>query len=203
MGDFSSISFSHDFALLPECAKSVSYFQSKDFPPNPEQSCCVDGEVRSDGLFVHNNTLWNPNLNGWVRLQSAYTNLNLFARFESGRIVEVNINDGEIDEMKLSPYAEASPETWLRLNVDINSPPSKLPPEVAKFLQGRLEVFKEELVVDGKVMTVLEVVQMFRKFYTFSIILAALALFTSICMAGMAYWIATDHAPHIMMVTPK
>lgn len=71
-------------------------------------------EVRKDGIFVHNGKYWNPNLNGWVRLRSSNGWSDLFARFESGRVIEIQNDDSEID---LHSYADDSPETWHPLDM--------------------------------------------------------------------------------------
>lgn len=116
MGDFSSIGISRDFALLPAKAKHASYFQCKDLPDDPARSACIDGEIEADGQFVRTDVghrQVNPDLNGWIGLRAAHTGIELIARLEAGKVVEMREAAGEeIDDHSPLRGAYWSPNSW-------------------------------------------------------------------------------------------
>lgn len=116
MSDFSSIDISPDFALLPAHAKHAGYFQSKDLLDDPAYGACIDGEVEADGRFVRTDSgvrQFNSNLNGWIGLRGAYANVELIARLDAGKVVEMREAEGEAI-YDCSPFRGAywSPNTW-------------------------------------------------------------------------------------------
>jgi hypothetical protein len=119
MSDFSSISVARDFALLPKTALDESYFQSKDLPDDPVTGC-IDGEIQDTGLFVRTDgghRLWSPSLDGWIHLIGHRTGIELIARFECGRVVEVRAGHRiVIDDMSPLPGAYHSPNLWRPLD---------------------------------------------------------------------------------------
>ena len=116
MSDFSSIDISPDFALLPTKARHANYFQSKDLPDDPAYGACIGGEVEADGRFVRTDCgirRFNPDLNGWIGLRAALTGVELIARLEAGKVVEMREADGEeIHDHSPLRGAYWSPNTW-------------------------------------------------------------------------------------------
>jgi hypothetical protein len=116
MSDFSSIGISPHFSLLPEKAKHVGCFQSKDLPDDPTYGACIDGEIDTDGRFIRTDSSMrtiNPNLDGWIRLVAARGNLKLIARLKDGVVVEMREAQGEeIHDHSQLRGAYFSPNTW-------------------------------------------------------------------------------------------
>jgi len=110
MSDFSTVSVDAGCGLFPRSSWD-EYFQSKDFPEHESQTACIDGTIRSDGLFVRYDGRWNPMLNGWVQLRSSFgPDVFFCVRFVDGKASEVK-------ESKLSwgfdgPMAGDSPNDW-------------------------------------------------------------------------------------------
>lgn len=116
MSDFSSIDFSGEFPLLPFGARKESYFQSKDLPDDDQYTACVYGTVEADGLFVRidaRGRFWNPDLNGWVRLEGTFTGFRFQCLFENGCVVEVREGENMLD-LSLDPEMRGdwSPSNW-------------------------------------------------------------------------------------------
>lgn len=116
MSDFSSIDISPNFVLLPATARHAGYFQSKDLPDDPAYGACIDGEVEADGQFVRTDSgarSINPNLNGWIGLTGVSAKVELIARLEAGKVVEVREAEGEeIHDHSPLRGAYWSPNTW-------------------------------------------------------------------------------------------
>lgn len=116
MSDFSSINIPPDFALLPAKARNAGYFQSKDLPDDPAYGACIGGEVEADGQFVRTDSnvrRINPNLNGWIGLTGVFAKVDLIARLEAGKIVEMREAKGEkIHDHSPLRGAYWSPNTW-------------------------------------------------------------------------------------------
>ena len=116
MSDFSSIGISPDFKLLPTTAKHAGYFQCKDLPDDPAYGACIGGEIEVNGQFVRTDSgvrRVNPNLSGWIGLRAAFANVELVARLEAGKVVEMRESEGdEIHDHSPLRGAYWSPNTW-------------------------------------------------------------------------------------------
>jgi len=68
MSDFSTIGVEQGCNALPPLAWGRT-FQSKTMPEHEARVACIDGTIRSDGLFVRFDDRWNPRFNGWAQLR--------------------------------------------------------------------------------------------------------------------------------------
>lgn len=88
MSDISTISFHIDFPLIPQEARRYTY-QSKDLPDHETDTTYINGTFRADGLFVREDGLWNPSLNGWLRLIAEFGPYEFSLHLIGGRAKEV------------------------------------------------------------------------------------------------------------------
>jgi hypothetical protein len=88
------------------------------------------------------------------------------------------------------------------MRIDVNTTTTQLPKELEQFIQGKVGVLKEELVIDGKTMTVLEIVQGYRSALMLARILGALALVSALGFAGTAYWFSAQPVVNLIMGAP-
>lgn len=113
MGDFSTVDIDSGCGLFPRWAWRDRFqcFQSKDFPEHESETACIDGTIRSDGLFVRHDGRWNSELNGWVRMRSSFPPTAYFnVLFLGGKAVEVK--EGEPPQGFYGPLAWDSPNNW-------------------------------------------------------------------------------------------
>lgn len=113
MSDFSTISFHSDFPLIPPFARQTCY-QSKDLPEHETMTACIGGDVHANGLFERDDGLWNPSLNGWIRLIAQFGHNEFSLRFQDGRAVEVITGR---DPPEGAIYAYESPNDWRDIKV--------------------------------------------------------------------------------------
>lgn len=119
MSDFSSIDISPEFELLPAKGRHASYFQCKDLPDDPAYGACIGGEVEADGRFVRTDSgvrRFNPDLNGWIGLTAVFADVELIARLEAGKVVEMRETKGEqIHDGSPLRGAYWSPNNWQQI----------------------------------------------------------------------------------------
>lgn len=89
MSDVSTVTVDAGCAAFPKSAWD-RHFQTKNLPEHESETACINGTIRSDGMFIRHDDLWNPSLHGWIGMRSEMgSEMFLCVRFASGKAVEV------------------------------------------------------------------------------------------------------------------
>jgi hypothetical protein len=78
----------------------------------------------------------------------------------------------------------------------------ELPVELQKFIQAKMAVLNEELIIDGKTMTVAQVAQGYRNEKTKTTIFAVLAVIAVAMLAFTSSWFTTHPKETVVFVAP-
>jgi hypothetical protein len=84
----------------------------------------------------------------------------------------------------------------------MNTTKSELPKELEKFIQAKVAVLREELVIEGKAMTVAQVAREYRNWKAIARLYAALAFIASLMLAGVTYWYNNHPVERTVVVSP-
>lgn len=85
---------------------------------------------------------------------------------------------------------------------DMNNNTVAAPTAPGSFIQGNSDVLKEDLVIDGKTMSVLEVAQGYRMARTLFKVSLVLGVVATIGFAGSTYWFTTHPVEKVLMIAP-